>query len=328
MGDGAKYATVILSLCFLLENTAFLIEEVESHQHSGAILKLVPKLVEIANHRNIQLFLTTHSIEVMKVLSQLPEEYDIHFFHLENKRGDIDVRHLGRNIDVKLLLDLGVDVRYLETYRKFIVVEGKNDVQFFRSLLRKYGRSEEEVGYLVKADNKKLVNQVSAALLSTKKEVIVVMDYDAQNEEALIQSLIEVLKSKNYKIQNQKNSTLEMEGNLKITLLPMGLYNDERLKQIGIKQFEMEDYCLKLIETDEKLRKWAGVTLEKLVEEAKQLKQFNIEVNTHKSSGLLSILALKKDKAYEDLIDYIINNASDQALEKVGVGKLMELLLE
>jgi 5S rRNA maturation endonuclease (ribonuclease M5) len=328
MGDGVKYATVILSLCFLLKDTAFLIEEIESHQHSGAIAKLIPKLVEIANQRNIQLFLTTHSIEVMKVLSQLPEEYDIHFFHLENKRGEIDVRHLGRNIDVKLLLDLGVDVRYLETYRKFIVVEGKNDVQFFRSLLRKYGRSEEEVGYLVKADNKKLVNQVSAALLSTKKEVIVAMDYDAQNEEALIQSLTEVLKSKNYRIQNQKNNTLEMEGNLKITLLPMGLYNDERLKQIGIKQFEMEDYCLKLIETDEKLRKWAGVTLEKLVEEAKQLKQFNIEVNTHKSSGLLSILALKKDKAYEDLIDYIINNASDQALEKVGVGKLMKLLLE
>jgi len=28
------------------------------------------------------------------------------------------------------------------------------------------------------------------------------------------------------------------------------------LKQIGIEQFEMEDYCLKLIEADEKLREW------------------------------------------------------------------------
>ena len=40
MGDGTKYAMVILFLCYLLKDTAFLVEEVESHQHSGAIKKI------------------------------------------------------------------------------------------------------------------------------------------------------------------------------------------------------------------------------------------------------------------------------------------------
>jgi predicted ATP-dependent endonuclease of OLD family len=325
MGNGAKYATVILSISLLLKDTAFLIEEIESHQHSGAIRKLIPKLVEIANQRNVQLFLTTHSIEVMEVLSQLPPEYDIHFFHIEIKRGDIDVRHLGGNIDVKLLLNLGVDPRFLEAYKKFIIVEGKDDVQFFKSLLQRYGKNVEELGYLVKAgDKNSLKNHVLPALLSTKKEIVAAMDYDKQDKEVLIQDLVNVLKNKNYKIQNKKDNTLEIEGNLKVTLLPMGLYNDERLKQIGIEQFEMEDYCLKLMEEDENLKEWAGETLENLVKEAEQAK---IEkMNLHKSSTLLRLLALKKGKAYEDLIDYLIKNASDRALERVITGELREFL--
>ena len=325
MGDGAKYATVILSISLLLENTAFLIEEIESHQHSGAIRKLIPRLVEIANQRNVQLFLTTHSIEVMEALSQLPPEYDIHFFHIENKRGDIDVRHLGGNIDVKLLLNLGVDPRFLEAYKKFIVVEGKNDVQFFKSLLQRYGKNVEELGYLVKAgDKNSLKNHVLPALLSTKKEIVAAMDYDKQDKEALIQDLVNVLKNKNYKIQNRKDNTLEIEGNLKVTLLPMGLYNDERLKQVGIEQFEMEDYCLKLMEEDENLKEWAGETLENLVKEAEQAKIEKMDL--HKSSTLLRLLALKKGKVYEDLIDYLVKNASDQALERVITGELREFL--
>jgi hypothetical protein len=329
IGDGAKYATVILSLCLLLENTAFLIEEIESHQHSEAITKLIPKLVEIANMRNVQLFITTHSIEVLRAFSQLPEECDVHFFHIENRGGDINVRHLGRNIDAKLLLDLGVDIRYLEAYKKFIVVEGDDDIQFFKSLLKRYGRNAEEFGYFVNAGGKDLLKHVSVALLSTGKEIMVAMDYDKQSREALIQSLINTLESRNYKVQ-RKDNVLEIEGNPKITLLPMGLYNDERLKQIGITQFEMEDYCLKLVEVDENLRKWAGMTLEELIKNAKH-SEITKDMNLSKSSSLLKLLAIKKDKAYKDIkdiIDYIISNASDKSLEKVITKELKEFLLK
>lgn len=324
LGDGAKYATAILSLCLLIRDTAFLIEEIESHQHVGAITKLIPELIKLANMRNIQLFLTTHSVEVMETLSRLPEEYDIHFFHVENKKGDIEVRHLGRNIVAKLLLDLGVDIRYIDTTKKFIVVEGEDDAQFLKSLLNRYGRDVEELGYLVTAGNKDIIKRVLTALLSTKKEIVVMMDYDKQEKKTLIQSLANAVESRNYKIISQNDNAMEIEGNIRVNLIPMGLYSDEMLKQIGINQFEMEDYCLKLIGIDENLREWVGVTLDELVEIGKRA---NIDgMNLHKSSTLLRLLAIKKNIVYRDLINHIISNASDQALETTITGELKEFL--
>ena len=323
MGDGTKYAMVILFLCTLLKDTAFLVEEVESHQHSEAIKKFIPKLVEIANKQNVQLFLTTHSIEVLNVLSQLPEENDIHLFYIENKNGYIDVRHLGRNVDFKILLDLGVDPRFLEAYKKFIIVEGDTDIQFLKSLFKRYGKNIEVLGYFVNVQGKCNVTTFLTALLPTKKEIIVTMDYDEEDKEKLIQKLVNALKNK---IKSQEDNTLELEENLKITLIPMGLYNDEKLKQIGINKFEMEDYCLKLIDVDENLSKWAGLKLEELAEHIKQAGWEKIDM--HKSSSLLSGLALKKGISYNELIDYIISNASNQSLESVISRELRDFLLK
>jgi AAA15 family ATPase/GTPase len=323
MGDGTKYAMIILSLGLLLKDTAFLVEEVESHQHSGAITKFILKLVEIANQQNVQLYLTTHSIEVLNVLSQLPEEYDIHLFYIENKNGYIDVKHLGRNVDFKILLDLGVDPRFLEAYKKFIIVEGDADIQFFKSLFKRYGKNVEDLGYFVNAQGKRNVITVLTALLPTKKEIIVTMDYDEEDKGKLIQKLVNVLKNK---IKSQEDNTLELEGNLKITLIPMGLYNDERLKQIGINKFEMEDYCLKLIDVDENLSKWAGLKLEELAEHIKQAGWERIDI--HRSSSLLKGLAFKKGIDYEELIDYIISNASNQSLKSVINKELRDFLLK
>jgi len=328
MGDGTKYAMVILFLCSLLKDTAFLVEEVESHQHSGAIKKFIPKLVEIADQQNVQLFLTTHSIEVLNVLSQLPEEYDIHLFYIENKNGYIDVKHLGRNVDFKILLDLGVDPRFLEAYKKFIIVEGDADIQFLKSLFKRYGKNIEELSYFVNAGSKDNVTTVLMALLSTKKDVVVTMDYDNEDKNILNQKLHNALKNKNYKIKSQKDNTLELEGDIKITLIPMGLYDDERLKQIGINQFEMEDYCLKLIDVDENLSKWAGLKLEELIERAKMVAKAGIKINVYKSSSLLGILSSLKNMEPKNLIDYIISNANMQALEKVISDDLKKFLLE
>jgi AAA15 family ATPase/GTPase/5S rRNA maturation endonuclease (ribonuclease M5) len=326
MGDGTKYAMVILFLCSLLKDTAFLVEEVEAHQHSGAITKFIPKLVEIANQQNVQLFLTTHSIEMLNVLSRLPEEYDIHLFYIENKNGYIDVKHLGRNVDFKILLDLGVDPRFLEAYKKFIIVEGDADIQFFKSLFKRYGKNIEELGYFVNAGSKDNVTTVLMALLSTKKDVVVTMDYDNEDKNILNQKLHNALKNKNYKIKSQKDNTLEVEGDIKITLIPMGLYNDERLKQIGINQFEMEDYCLKLIDVDENLSRWTGLRLEELIERAKMVAKAGIKINVYKSSSLLGILSSLKNMEPKNLIDYIISNANIQALEKVISDELKNFL--
>jgi len=42
------------------------------------------------------------------------------------------------SVEAKVLLDLGIDLRYLDLYKKFIVVEGRDDALFVQSLLERY----------------------------------------------------------------------------------------------------------------------------------------------------------------------------------------------
>lgn len=65
-GDGLRYAFSILTQARLSENAPLLIEEIESHQHPGAIRKLIKNLIEIAKVNNLQLFVTTHSFDVWR----------------------------------------------------------------------------------------------------------------------------------------------------------------------------------------------------------------------------------------------------------------------
>lgn len=69
-GDGLRYGLGILGTALSVENTALFIEEIESHQHFGSLRKLVKHLVEIARENNLQIFLTTHSVDVYYSLAR------------------------------------------------------------------------------------------------------------------------------------------------------------------------------------------------------------------------------------------------------------------
>jgi AAA15 family ATPase/GTPase len=69
-GDGLRYCVGILATAMNLRNTALLIEEIESHQHSGSLRKLIRHLVEIARENNLQIFLSTHSYGVWNSLAR------------------------------------------------------------------------------------------------------------------------------------------------------------------------------------------------------------------------------------------------------------------
>jgi hypothetical protein len=88
----------------------------------------------------------------------------------------------------------------------------------------------------------------------------------------------------------------------------------------------MEDYCLKLIDVDENLSKWAGLKLGELAEHIKQAGWEKIDV--HRSSSFLKGLAFKKGIDYRELIDYIISNASNQSLESIISRELRDFLLK
>lgn len=317
LGDGAKYATTILSLCLLLENSALLVEEIESHQHPGALQKFLLSIVKIAHEKNVQLFITTHSLEVIQTLASLPKEYDVRFFHVERSSDEVLTARPLLTIDVKLLSDLGVDIRNLEMFKRFVVVEGEEDRVFIETLLQRYGKSIEDIGYLVIARGKDSVKNVSAALTSTKKDIIVMLDYDTSDKDSLINSMCNTLKNRGYTISQDGNIIL-VNGGSRIIVLPMGLPDDKTLKDAGITSHSMEDYCLKLIELDEDLM---GVTLKDLVNAAKtDFKELN------KSKTILRTLAAKKDMEYKDVIRYIVEHADKDKLEKV-IAPIKEALI-
>jgi len=323
LGDGAKYAATILSLCLLLENSALLIEELESHQHAGAITKLLPYLAQISEEKNVQLFITTHSFEVIQTLSSLSDKFDIRFFHVQrNEEGDVFVELLP-SVEAKVLLDLGIDLRYLDIYKKFIVVEGKDDTVFIRSLLEKYGRNIDEVGHLVEAGNKNEVIRVSVSLLSARKDILALIDYDNKKEEELLESLSNTIKNRQHKVEIQQRNVLKVDDNITVTLIPMGLPNDIELKNAGITWHEMEDYCLKLVEIDGKVKEWAGVTVKELVDGGKKAGFEGV----NKSSTALSVLALRKELPREKVIMEIIKRADQKILEEMMPPTLKEVIV-
>jgi len=67
-GDGLRCCVGILGTAISLENTALFVEEIESHQHSGSLSKMVRHLVTIARENNLQVFLSTHSMDVWESL--------------------------------------------------------------------------------------------------------------------------------------------------------------------------------------------------------------------------------------------------------------------
>ena len=118
LGDGLRYALNILALGMLLEGTILMIEEVETHQHPESLKKLTQTLFELAKKQNLQLFLTTHSWELMTYALEASEEKGVGlaFHHVRlNDKGEFDARAIPQP-DAKLLMDIGHDIRYQDKY--------------------------------------------------------------------------------------------------------------------------------------------------------------------------------------------------------------------
>jgi len=67
-GDGFHYGLAVLAAAKTRTKTALFIEEIESHQHSGSLSKLIRHLVRISRDNNLQVFLSTHSMDVWETL--------------------------------------------------------------------------------------------------------------------------------------------------------------------------------------------------------------------------------------------------------------------
>ena len=79
-GSGMIRATMILSECILQDSKVLLIDELEQGLHHQAISFLLEALLRLAKEQDIQIFATTHSIEVIEGLQHVlgQEEFAEH----------------------------------------------------------------------------------------------------------------------------------------------------------------------------------------------------------------------------------------------------------
>lgn len=95
LGDGARYALLYVSPLFLVEDTAVLIEDPEIHQDPASLASLVRMMFKTAKRQGLQLFITTHSVELLNIAKEASKKYglDTRIYHLErDAEGDVTVR--------------------------------------------------------------------------------------------------------------------------------------------------------------------------------------------------------------------------------------------
>jgi AAA15 family ATPase/GTPase len=93
-------------------------EEPENHQHPSGLAKSLEMLLNIAKTNKTQLFITTHSLEFIKLLEKIAEEMriDVKTFFIErDKTGRIDSRVVTSK-DSEYLAKMGLDVRFLDIF--------------------------------------------------------------------------------------------------------------------------------------------------------------------------------------------------------------------
>lgn len=116
LGDGARYSMIWIMIATIARNTAILIEEPESHQHPGGLVKSLEALLNLTKRNNVQIFATTHSLEFIKFIEKIAEERNLSmatFFIEMDEKGRIESRTITSK-DSQYLTKMGLDIRFLD----------------------------------------------------------------------------------------------------------------------------------------------------------------------------------------------------------------------
>lgn len=314
-GDGFRYAFSILTVASQAKNTVLLLEEPEVHQHEGALRPLFEALRELALKNKLQIFISTHSLDVIKIWTQLTE--DVKVYHLMlGADGKLQVRPIERR-DAKLMMDLGVSPLRLEEPSSYLVLEGKEDRIFFESVTKRLKKKNlKELGYEVLQCPKDEQNTTVPALASTGKPIISCIDFDRKKRtEELMRPICSSLKNKYREVEIKENTVNIKETGSTVTFISMGLPDDKELSEVGISQYAMEDFLIKLLCVDSGVQKWAGVDLRELKKRAQSLKD-KAPLNSSKTL-LMTLGVVKGGQTLEKLIPQIVEKSSVKSLSKL-----------
>jgi len=311
-GEGLRDAFSILIIASQLDNTAILIEEPEAHQHPEALNRLFYHLIKIAKKNKLQLFISTHSLEVVRALASFSNEYAIKVFHTDlDLDGNLKVRTMTAP-DLKLMMDLGIDIRFLGKLIPYLILEGKEDKAFLNALSQKLlNQSLEKLPYETLLIPKQEQKRSLKTLVSTGKPINVLTDYDEKTDiNDIVRDFASSLENE-YEVEVRENHVTVKATGSYVSIIGVGLPEDPDLTSIGINNYAMEDYLVKLLSIDPNVSRWAGITIEELRKRADKLRY---EKSLNKSKTILATLGVIKDASEETLINEIVEKSSKEVL--------------
>jgi len=115
LGDGARMAVIYASPLILASQTAALIEDPEVHQHPGGLAAFTRFAFKAAKETHLQLFITTHSIELINIAKEISKELGLglRIYYMERDQdGYVDVRAIEEP-ELETLQKIGLDPRML-----------------------------------------------------------------------------------------------------------------------------------------------------------------------------------------------------------------------
>lgn len=112
-GDGMKKMLTILNAIINTENGVVLVDEFETALHTSAMREVFSFVMDVARKCNVQLFMTTHSIEALdKMLESAGENVnDIRVIRLKKKNGKMFSRIYNGKEALKDRIDYNLELR-------------------------------------------------------------------------------------------------------------------------------------------------------------------------------------------------------------------------
>ena len=114
-GNGMYKAFFIITATLLSKNGILLIDEIEAGIHTKALTRFMTKLLSVCKINNVQLFMTTHSLEAIDTILY-DCQYDnciddIAIYHIKNTEKKTDVKRYNGEKMKRLRDNIGFDVR-------------------------------------------------------------------------------------------------------------------------------------------------------------------------------------------------------------------------
>lgn len=112
-GNGMYKAFYIATSALLARNGVLLVDEIEAGIHNKALADFITRLLKVCTDNQVQLFLTTHSLEAIDIILEDCKEQleETAIYHIRNKNDKTLAKRYSGNKLFDLRNEIGFDVR-------------------------------------------------------------------------------------------------------------------------------------------------------------------------------------------------------------------------